>query len=294
MRKYKFLFLVIALAISAVAVAAIRAGKEKAPEPAVEQKNPQTPVQMATLGTNNSATAKTDLAGKGNGLAALEQASQENKYLFIYFYDGDNEKNGASRKTFESIMDTMADEATWVAVNKNAPTEKQIVEKLQVQTAPMPLIVAIAPNGAITGGFAPGQEITEESLRRVIVTPGLQKCLKALQERKIVFLCAQNKKTKFNDAAMRGVNDFKSDSRFAQLTEIVTIDPADKIEEKFIAQLKIDPNTDGAITAFLAPPGTIIGKYEGSTNKEMLLASLQQAMASCGSGCGPQGCAPQK
>ncbi len=294
MRKHRFLLLVIALTISAVAVAAIVAGKDKVSEPAIGQVNPQSNVQMASLGSSNSATTKTDLEVKGNGIAALEQASQENKYLFIYFHDGDDEINGVSRKTFELIMDTMTDEAMWVAVNKNAPTERRIVEKLRVQTAPMPLVVAMAPNGAVTGGFAPGQEITEESLRGVIATPGLQKCLKALQERKIVFLCAQNKKTKFNSAAMQGVNDFKSDPQFAQFTEIITIDPADKIEEKFIAQLKIDPNTNGAITAFLAPPGSIIGKYEGATDKEMLLASLQQAMASCGSGCGPQGCAPQK
>jgi hypothetical protein len=157
----------------------------------------------------------------------------------------------------------------------------------------MPLVIAMAPNGAITGGFPPGQNLTEERLKGAIVTPGMQQCLKALQERKIVFLCAQNKKTRFNSAAMRGVNDFKSDPRFAQFTEIVTIDPANKVEGKFISQLKIDPNTNGAITAFLAPPGSVIGKFEGATDKNMLLASLQRAMASCGSGCGPQGCGPK-
>ena len=94
MRKYRFLLLVIALAISAVVVAAIVAGKEKVSEPAVGQKNPQSSVQMTSIGPSNSATAKTDLTVKGNGIAALEQASQENKYLFIYFYDGTMKKMG--------------------------------------------------------------------------------------------------------------------------------------------------------------------------------------------------------
>lgn len=288
MRKHMVLLLAVALAISAVAFAAIRAGKEKVSEPAVEQKNPKTPVQMASLET----TTETDRVVKGNGIAALEKASREKKYLFIYFHDGNNGNSEASRKTFESMMNKITGEATWVAVNKNAPTERQIVEKLRVQTAPMPLIVAMAPNGAITGGFQ-GRELTEERLRGAIVTPGMQQCLKALQERKIVFLCAQNKKTKHNSNAMRGINDFKSDPQFAQLTEIVTIDPANKTEEKFVAQLKINPDTDEAITAFLLPPGAVIGKFEGATDKNMLLASLQRAMASCGSGCGPRGCGPQ-
>ena len=108
-----------------------------------------------------------------------------------------------------------------------------------------------------------------------------------------MFSFVRKTKKRFNSAAMRGVNDFKSDPRFAQFTEIVTIDPANKVEGKFISQLKIDPNTNGAITAFLAPPGSIIGKFEGATDKNMLLASLQRAMASCGSGCGPQGCGPK-
>ncbi len=69
MRKYRFLFLVIALAISAVAVAAISIGKS---EPVVGQKNPQASVLMASIGSSNSATAKTDLDSKGNGTHAWD------------------------------------------------------------------------------------------------------------------------------------------------------------------------------------------------------------------------------
>jgi methylmalonyl-CoA mutase N-terminal domain/subunit len=117
----------------------------------------------------------------------------------------------------------------------------------------------------------------------------MQKCLKALQQGKMVFLCAQNKATKSNEAATKGVNEFKADARYAKFTEIVQVDPTDAAEGKFLAQLKIEPKTDEAVTAFLAPPGAIIGTYKGATDKDTLVAAITAA-ASGGCGCGPGGC----
>ena len=50
--------------------------------------------------------------------------------------------------------------------------------------APMPLVLAIAPNGAITGGFPTRFE--EEQLLGAFATPGTQKVIKSLQEGKLV------------------------------------------------------------------------------------------------------------
>ena len=288
MKKKIFAFLIL-LTISAVGIVVIGAEKDKEkPNIAFEHKDSPADIQIAALSTKNASTGMKDF-NDGNGFTAIEHASQANKHLFIFFYENDSGKTRTIRKTFESAMSLISNDAQWVAVDRNSPSEKGIVEKFRVQTAPMPLVLALAPNGAVTGGFL-GQEMNEEKLHSSLASPCMQKCLKALQERKLVFLCAQNKDTKFNVAAMRGVNDFKSDPQFAQFTEIITIDPADAAEKKFIKQLKIDSEPDEAITAFMAPPGMVIGKFEGSTDKDMLLATLQRAMASCGTGCGPRGC----
>ena len=287
--KKKILAFVILLTISAVGIVVIGAEKDKEkPNIAVEHKDSPADIQIAALGTKNASIDNKDF-NDGNGFAAIQLASQANKYLFVFFYENDSEQTRTIRKTFKAAMNKIANDAQWVAVDRNSPSEKKIVEKFQVQTAPMPLVIALAPNGAVTGGFL-GQEMNEEKLQDSLASPCMQKCLKALQERKLVFLCAQNKDTKFNVAAMRGVNSFKSDPQFAQFTEIITIDPADAAEKKFIKQLKIDSEPVEAITAFMAPPGMIIGKFEGATDKDMLLATLQRAMASCGTGCGPRGC----
>ena len=91
---------------------------------------------------------------------------------------------------------------------------------------------------------------------------------------------------------MQGVREFKADARFAEATEIVTMDPNDTVEAKFLKQLQIDPKITEATTAFLAPPGRIIAKIEGATKKDALVTTIQKAMTSCNpsSGC----CPPKK
>ena len=88
---------------------------------------------------------------------------------------------------------------------------------------------------------------------------------------------------------MKGVNEFKADPQFGEMTEIVKVDPSDTKEARLLTQLKADPQAKTAATAFLAPPGVLVATLEGATSKDSLKAALQKAMASCapGSGCCP-------
>jgi len=232
------------------------------------------------------AVSPAEVSDAGASFAPLRQAAEAHKHLFMFVYAADDEPTRAARKTLEATIAKMPDTAQWVAVDRGAPAQKGIVDKYQLSKAPMPLVLVFAPNGAITGGLIGPQE-TEEALQNAIASPCKQKCLKVLQEGKLLFLCAQNKATKSNEAAMTGVNGFKDDARFAKFTEVVQVDPTDKAEVKFMAQLKIEPKTDEAVTAFLAPPGAIVGNYKGATDKDTLVAAITAAASG---GCGPSGC----
>lgn len=228
----------------------------------------------------------------GKCLAAMQKAAGANKYLFAFFYEKDDDATRAARKTFDEGLKKLTPAPESVTVDCTAPAESELVTKFGVARAPMPFVLAIAPNGAITGGFK-AADATEERLLDSVASPGMQQCLKALQERKLVFVCLQNGKTTSNEAAMKGVNDFKADPRFADTTEIVKVDPTDAKEAKLLAQLKADPKAKPANTAFIAPPGVVVASVEGATSKAELFAALQKAMTSCapGSGCCP---APKK
>lgn len=246
---------------------------------------------VAAESNQNPPSSPAPQVAGGKGLAAMQQAAGANKYLFAFFYEKDDDATRAARKTFDEGLKKLTLAAESVAVDRTAPRESELVAKFGVAGAPMPLILAIAPNGAVTSGFK-AADLTEARLRDAMASPGMQQCLKALQERKLVFVCLQNGKTKANDAAMKGVNEFKADPQFAEGTEIVKVDPTDTKEAKLLAQLKADPKAKTASTAFLAPPGMVVASVEGATSKAGLVAALQKAVASCapGSGC----CAPPK
>ena len=114
-----------------------------------------------------------------------------------------------------------------------------------------------------------------------------EKALKALQERRLVLVSIQNGSTASNDAAMKGVHDFKADPNYGPSTELVAIDPADPAEAGFLKLLQVAPQTKEAVTVCLRPPGQAIARFSGGTDKDMIVAAV-----SAGGGCGPNGCGP--
>lgn len=246
-----------------------------------------TPVVAEAADEEASAVADT-------GVDALDRAAEANKYLFAFFWKTEDESTRAKRKVFDAAVTQIAERADSVAVNVTAKAETQIVEKFGLDRAPMPLVLAIAPNGAITGGFP--DSFSEEELLGAFASPCLEKVVKALQDRKLTFLCVQNAKTAGNDDSLQGVRDFCADERYRSATEIVILDPAAKAEAKLLSDLKISADTANAVTVFLAPPGSPIAMFEGATTKEALVETLQKAGSACGPGgsCGPGGCGPAK
>ncbi|MBU4272210.1 MAG: hypothetical protein KKE86_01735 [Planctomycetes bacterium] len=229
----------------------------------------------------------------GAGIAAIADAARAKKYLFVFFWKNEDEQTAAMKGVFEEAMRKPTDRAQSAIVCIADPTERGIVGKFDLQRAPMPLVLALAPNGAVMGGFP--TKFTEEELLDAFASPCSEKCMKALQENKLVLLCVQNGSTKFNEEAMRGVRDFKGDPRFGHATEVVMLDPADTAEKPFLADLKIEPGESEAVTAFIVPPGSVIAEFKGAVDKEGFITALQKASTSCGpGGCGPNGCGPKK
>ena len=221
------------------------------------------------------------------GMAAMEKAAKSNKYLFALFRKEDNDQTTAMRQVLDEVMKKVTDRADAVQVDVSAASEKDIVDHFEVAYAPMPLLLAIAPNGAVTGRF-PGR-VEARRLLDAFASPGTAKCLKAFQDRKLVFLCVQNDQTESAKEAMQGVHAFKHDERFAKDTQIIVVDPSDKAESQLLSDLEIDPKSNEAVTVLFAPPGRFVGRFHGATNLDDLVSTLGAAMSGCGS-CGPGGC----
>lgn len=230
---------------------------------------------------------------RGSGWAAMERAAEEDKYLFAFFYKQEDQQTRSMRAVFDAAMQKVADKADAIVIDATDPAEKAIVAKFNVSRAPMPLVLALAPTGAVTGGFP--ATFDEAKLLSAFVSPGSAKCLAALQAGKLVFLCLQNEGTKHNGEAMKGVQDFKEDAKYAKATKVIILDPGDPAETSFLTNLKADLQSDSAVTLFMAPPGAVLAQYKGATEKDGLVKTLDDAMSK--SGCGPgsaPGCCPPK
>ncbi len=237
--------------------------------------------------------AASEIVGEpGKGMTAIKQAAEAGKYLFVFFSKTDDSQTQSMRAVFDKAIEKVADRAQGVAVTITDDSEKDIVAKFDLDRAPMPLVLALAPNGAVTGGFA--TTFDEQDLLGAFVSPIAERVMKSLQDGKLVFVCVQNAKTESNDAAMQGVRDFASDARFAQATEVVVLDPSDERETSFLSELEVSREIKAATTVFVAPPGNILGKFEGAISKDALVESLNKANTGCGpGGCGPGGCGPR-
>lgn len=217
--------------------------------------------------------------------AAIQNAAQENKHLFIFFYKEQNDKTQAFQSIFNRALQKMGDQVKSLKVKATDPSAKPLIDRFNLKRTPMPFVLVLAPNGAITGGFP---SFTEEQLKDSLTSPGAASCLKALQDRKLVLLCLQNSRTAHNEAAMKGVNEFKADPIFGEATVIVKIDPSNAEEAKFLHQLAVDTNSSQAVTILISPPAQVVGTYRGPTTKATLVSDLQKA----NSGCCPGGCCP--
>lgn len=196
-------------------------------------------------------------------------------HLLILFYNEADDKNAAVESAFDGAVQKLGDQIIAQKVDINDPSEATIINYYNLQRATMPLVMVFAPNGAIAARF--WADVTEEKLTASLVSKGKADVLSGLQAGHVVCLCVQGSQTACNCQARRGVKDLISQSPYAAVIEFIVIDLADVREHAFLASLGIDSTIDKATTLMLAPPAMVIGRYEGKTSKERLLADLSKA-----------------
>jgi hypothetical protein len=226
------------------------------------------------------AAEPTEAAASEIGISSLERAAQADKYLFAMFRKAEDEQTAEMRKVLAAAMEKISERAMSVEVDVTAESEGGIVDRFRLQYAPMPLLLVVAPNGVVTGGFP--VRVNEQSLLSAFTTPRTTELLKALEEGKLVFVCVQNSKSKSRKQAMRGVRKFRKDPRFADATEMITVDPADTAEHELLENLQIDPRTPEAVTVFFGPRGRPIGEFYGETSLDELVHTLHASLSGFG------------
>jgi hypothetical protein len=219
------------------------------------------------------------------GLAALEKSAKNGTFTVAFFFEakGDADRNGALKASVEKSAQALTDKVSAIFINMDDETQQGLVKKFRLRYAPKPIVLTLAPSGTVVGSFQ--QPFTVDELRDSLPGPGMQQCIQALQEQKLVMICVQNKDSIGSAAAMKGASGFVSDPRFKAYTTQVVIDPSDADEANSLKQLQIAPESKQAATLLLAPPGSLVGKWDGAVSKETIVQQLTSAMSRSG-GCG--------
>lgn len=199
------------------------------------------------------------------------------KFTLILFWKEDNAATQEMAAALAQGVAQRADVATSTKINIRDAANQAIVERYKVSRAPMPMVLCIAPNGAITGGIP--DRVTDQSLDRVLVTPTMTLCMKALQEDKLVLVHVRAN----DDAGLpKGASDFAADPEFQARTVAVTFRRDDPRESRFLSDMDIHPNAvNGSIVSLLAPPGVLVGKFPDHATKEQFAEGLHAAGKCC-------------
>ncbi len=200
----------------------------------------------------------------------------ENKYTFLVFYRQNDAATQAMTAALKGEMAKRQEVATAKFVQIDDPAQKALVAKYDVSRAPLPLLVAIAPNGAMTGMFP--QKLPAEGIEGAFVTPTMMVTMKALQEGKLVLVTVGGSVPAPTPTA---VTAFQADPHFSERLMTVSMEAADPQEAKFIAQMKIADTVLETQTVLLAPPGVLVGKFNATASKEVVAAALAKAGKCC-------------
>ncbi len=226
-----------------------------------------------------------------NASLAIAEASAAGKFLGLVFYETQDAPLAAMSSAVETFNRTSKKKITIYKAKPSDPANQEIAGKYGVQGAgDLPLILVIAPNGAITGGFP--KTVTADQLKQSVgVSDLMLKTIKPLQEQKVALVALQNATTKFNAESWAGVSDFANDANYKQLVAAIKADPSAAGSREFMKQCQLISPLSEATVVVLMPPGKIAKILNGKVTKDDILKALQ----SCAAGsCKPGACSDRR
>lgn len=203
--------------------------------------------------------------------------AQQPKFTFILFWKENNPTTLGLSESLKSAVAARTDRAECVSVNVSDAANRATVEKYQVDRAPMPLVLCVAPNGAITGVIT--RQFSEEAVDRALVTPIMADAAKALQDKRIVVV---HVKPNAQSPLPAGAADFIADPAFQTRTTLLEFVVADAAENRFLQDMEIRAaDVSGSLVVVLAPPGMLVGKFPANATREQIAAALHAAGKCC-------------
>jgi len=220
---------------------------------------------------------------------AVDKAAAKHRYAIITVYRQQDPASDTMRAVVKAKQARVVSRADLVEVDRDNAANQALITRLGLEKAPIPIALVVAPNGAVTAGF-PNEMKSDVNLAKSFVSTGMSNVLKVLQGGKLAVVCLQNSRTALNTKNQALAKAIAADPQLASVSEVLTMDPADRMEADFYKQCKVTTGTKNAQVLLLVPPGKVVGVFDADTSKDAVMAKIQSACS--GGSCGPSGCGP--
>jgi len=203
-------------------------------------------------------------------------AAEQGRYSFIVFY---RQQDPATDEMVDTIKRNVANRTSEAAVHYvpvTDPNHKAVIAKYGVSRAPMPVTVAVAPNGAITGVFP--TKVSDQKLQNAFVSQAEANSLLALQQKKLVFITVSSSAAQ---PSIPAVASFTNDPHFKNRMTVVALDAADEAERAFLTDLQVNSENDPTALVVLAPPAVLVGRFPATATKSEIATAIGAANKCC-------------
>ena len=157
---------------------------------------------MAQTRQPHAVASRTVTPSTSKGLAAIDEAAKNGKYLFIFFWKTNDKQNQAMYGVFQSAMSKMSGQAEGVPINLASRDEKPMVDKFGVSRAPMPLVVAqlgasALPIACEKSAYALNYPVCNNWIQKVVLSESGQWFLNLLSNQALILLRSTQKLQQF-------------------------------------------------------------------------------------------------
>jgi hypothetical protein len=207
----------------------------------------------------------------------LEKAAKKGQVAFIIFTDGKTADISGAKAAIQDAMKQVK-KSVMIELDRSDNTNAEIVTKYRLSTIPAPMILALNPNGVISGAIQP-DKATPEILAKMIPSPKKAEVMKALSDGNAVFITVGSKdmKTGTSVSDSCAIACQKASGR----SVCVSVDMNDKEEKAFLTELKIDTAASEPVTIVTNPQGQISAKYVGAVKVDDLIQASTKKIGGC-------------
>jgi hypothetical protein len=224
-------------------------------------------------------------------MSAIQSAAKQGRYIFITFYKKGDDASQKMLSDLNKVQGKLSSRASFTSVDVNDSANSGVVRRYGVERSPTPLLIVLAPNGAITAGFP--NEVPSQAKKTVFsdvfVSKAKADLLKTLQDQKTAAICVQNSRTKHNKESLAAAKGLNKTSPFTGTVRIIQIDPLAKAEAKLLRELKVNTKSPEAQIVVVASSGNVMGRFAGAVTTSKMVAVLKKSPDCSSGGCAPGG-----